>query len=56
MGNIFFKDHLLVRGGPFYSRIPYEHITKIYRTNIFILVIGYCHLQMELKSSTNPHC
>lgn len=30
------EDHLLVRGGPFRSRIPYSEITRIFETgNIF---------------------
>ena len=26
---IFYQDHLLIKGGPFRSRVPYENITKV---------------------------
>lgn len=29
---IFYQDYLYIKGGPFRSRIPYEHITKVLPT------------------------
>ena len=26
---VFYQDYLLIKGGPFRSRIPYENITKV---------------------------
>lgn len=30
---VFYNDYLLVKGGPFRSKIPYAHITKVAPTN-----------------------
>ncbi|WP_242236141.1 PH domain-containing protein [Bacillus cereus group sp. BfR-BA-01316] len=35
----FYEDHLFVKGGPFRSKIPYGHITKISKTDD--ILIGY---------------
>ncbi|WP_329762748.1 PH domain-containing protein [Bacillus nitratireducens] len=35
----FYENHLFVKGGPFRSKIPYSHITKISKTDN--ILIGY---------------
>ncbi|TCW53294.1 PH (Pleckstrin Homology) domain-containing protein [Bacillus thuringiensis] len=35
----FYEDHLFVKGGPFRSKIPYGHITKISKTDN--ILVGY---------------
>jgi len=35
----FYEDYLFVKGGPFRSKIPYSHITKISKTDN--ILIGY---------------
>ncbi|WP_439875290.1 PH domain-containing protein [Bacillus mycoides] len=35
----FYENHLFVKGGPFRSKIPYVHITKISKTDN--ILIGY---------------